>query len=65
MTAYGSGVVVPNVGWVIFGGRSSCLPTAQELVTLNDNWQPGPLLPEPYVADYFGCLVQVKPSFCD
>jgi hypothetical protein len=60
MTAYGSGVVVPNVGWVIFGGLSSCLPTAQELVALDSSWQPGPLLPVPNDPDYSGCLVQVK-----
>ena len=63
MTAYGSGVVVPNVGWVIFGGLYSCLPTAQELVTLDSSWQRGPLLPHFFDPDWFACSVQVNDNF--
>ncbi len=54
-----SSVVVPNYGWVIFGGNS--LTTTQNLQTLSGNWTAGPNLYQD-TRDSSNCVVQV-PNF--
>jgi hypothetical protein len=50
-------VLVPNRGWVIFGGNK--LPTSQILQTLSGNWTKGPNMYDARNV-YGNCGVQVN-----
>jgi hypothetical protein len=58
-TTVAANVLVPNNGWVIFGGYANTLLTAQKLQTLSGSWTAGPSLYQD-LADYFNCGVQVN-----
>jgi hypothetical protein len=55
-------VFVPNIGWVIFGGKGSTLAKAQVLQNLNGSWGEGPDLYNSEV-DSNNCGVQVNVNF--
>ena len=52
-------VILPNQGWIIFGGFDNALTTAQKLRTLDGQWEAGPRLYQS-TSDYFSCAVQVN-----
>jgi hypothetical protein len=52
-------VLVPNNGWVIFGGYANTLLTTQKLFTLSDSWITGPSLYQ-NATDFNNCGVQVN-----
>ena len=59
---YGGSVHVPGQGFVIFGGLDSNLTNAQQLRSLDGQWELGPSVFEEE-KDYAQCLVQVNSDF--
>ena len=59
---YGGSVHVPGQGFVIFGGLDSNLTNAQQLRSLDGQWELGPSIFEGQ-PDYSQCLVQVNSDF--
>jgi hypothetical protein len=57
-TTIGASALVPNQGWVIFGGYQSSLLTSQKLQSLNGTWEEGPNLFR-NDTDNNNCAVQV------
>ena len=52
-------VLVPNQGWVIFGGGPKEETTAQKLTSVDGTWEEGPQLFTEGSSDHGLCAVQV------
>ncbi len=59
---YAGSVLVPNYGWVIFGGFQNRLLTTQRLQSLSGKWESGPNLYQSK-SDWYQCCVQVNTKF--
>ncbi len=60
-TSIGASVLVPNYGWVIWGGYdgTTLSHTSQKLQTLSGKWTAGPNTYQ-NLTDFFNCAVQVN-----